>query len=55
VLEDSEPGVRGALAAGMTAIVVPDLHAPSDALVAAGPLVLSTLHEVRAHLAGLPA
>jgi HAD superfamily hydrolase (TIGR01509 family) len=55
VLEDSEPGVRGALAAGMAAIVVPDLHAPSDALVAAGPLVLSTLHEVRAHLAGLPA
>jgi HAD superfamily hydrolase (TIGR01509 family) len=55
VLEDSEPGVHGALAAGMAAIVVPDLHAPSDALVAAGPLVLSTLHEVRAHLAGLPA
>jgi HAD superfamily hydrolase (TIGR01509 family) len=55
VLEDSEPGVRGALAAGMAAIIVPDLHAPSDALVAAGPLVLSTLHEVRAHLAGLPA
>jgi HAD superfamily hydrolase (TIGR01509 family) len=55
VLEDSEPGVRGALAAGMAAIVVPDLHAPSDALRAAGPLVLASLHDVRAHLAALPA
>ena len=54
VLEDSEPGVRGALAAGMTAIVVPDLHAPSAALLAAGTLALSSLHDVRAHLAALP-
>lgn len=54
VLEDSEPGVRGALAAGMTAIVVPDLHAPSAALLETGTLALATLHDVRAHLAGLP-
>jgi HAD superfamily hydrolase (TIGR01509 family) len=54
VLEDSEPGVHGALAAGMAAIVVPDLHAPSAALRAAGPLVLPSLHDVRAHLMALP-
>jgi HAD superfamily hydrolase (TIGR01509 family) len=54
VLEDSEPGVHGALAAGMTAIVVPDLHAPSAALLAGGTLALSSLHDVRAHLAALP-
>ncbi len=55
VLEDSEPGIRGAVAAGMAAIMVPDLHAPSDKLVAQGHLVLPTLHDVRAHLAILPA
>jgi HAD superfamily hydrolase (TIGR01509 family) len=54
VLEDSEPGVRGALAAGMIPIMVPDIHAPSIDLLAISPLVLATLHDVRAHFAALP-
>jgi len=54
VLEDSEPGMRAALAAGMMPIMVPDLHAPSPDLLASAPLVLPSLHEVRVHLASLP-
>jgi HAD superfamily hydrolase (TIGR01509 family) len=54
VLEDSEPGVRGALAAGMIPIMVPDMLAPSDELLACMPLVLPSLADVRAHLANLP-
>jgi beta-phosphoglucomutase-like phosphatase (HAD superfamily) len=54
VLEDSEPGMRAALAAGMMPIMVPDLHGPSPALLAREPLVLTTLHDVRVHLAKLP-
>jgi HAD superfamily hydrolase (TIGR01509 family) len=50
-LEDSEPGVRAALAAGMRAFLVPDLAAPSAALRALGPQVVATLHDVRAALA----
>jgi len=55
VLEDSEPGVRAAIAAGMATIMVPDLMAPSDALLAHAPLVLPDLHAVLHHLATLPA
>ena len=55
VLEDSEPGIRGALAAGMVAILVPDGHAPTVELAALASIVLPSLVEVRAHLAGLPA
>jgi HAD superfamily hydrolase (TIGR01509 family) len=54
VLEDSEPGVRAALAAGMMPIMVPDQHRPSESLLARDPLVFSSLHEVRTHLALLP-
>lgn len=54
VLEDSEPGMRAALAAGMMPIMVPDQHGPSESLLEREPLVLSSLHEVRAHLALLP-
>ena len=53
-LEDSEPGIRAALAAGMMPIMVPDLAPPSPALLAHAPLVLASLFEVRAHLAALP-
>jgi HAD superfamily hydrolase (TIGR01509 family) len=54
VLEDSEPGVRGAHAAGIAPIMVPDLHPPSADLMALAPLVLASLTEVRAHLQALP-
>jgi HAD superfamily hydrolase (TIGR01509 family) len=54
VLEDSEPGMRAALAAGMMPIMVPDLHGPSNALLEHEPLVLASLHDVREHLSRLP-
>ena len=54
VLEDSEPGVRAALAAGMLPIMVPDLHPPSRDLAALELIVLPTLHDVLRHLASLP-
>jgi HAD superfamily hydrolase (TIGR01509 family) len=53
-LEDSEPGMQAALAAGMSAIMVPDLAPPSPELLARAPLVLGSLHEVRSHLEALP-
>jgi HAD superfamily hydrolase (TIGR01509 family) len=55
VLEDSDPGIRAALAAGMTPIMVPDLHAPAADLIAQDLLVLPSLHDVLLHLAALPA
>jgi HAD superfamily hydrolase (TIGR01509 family) len=54
VLEDSEPGVRGALAAGMIPIMVPDTLEPSADLLARGILVLPSLAAVQSHLAALP-
>ena len=54
VLEDSEPGVRAALAAGMKPIMVPDQHAPSEELLALSPLVLPSLEHVHAHLRAMP-
>ena len=54
VLEDSEPGIRSALAARMIPIMVPDLRPPPADLVALDLIVLPTLHEVLQHLAALP-
>ncbi len=54
-LEDSEPGVRAALAAGMRPIMVPDLHAPPGDLIALDLLVLPSLHAVLDHLTTLRA
>ncbi|MEO8487796.1 MAG: HAD family phosphatase [Betaproteobacteria bacterium] len=54
VLEDSDAGVLGALAAGMTPIMIPDLLPPSPEVLRADPLVVATLHEAISHLAGLP-
>jgi HAD superfamily hydrolase (TIGR01509 family) len=54
VLEDSEPGVRAAFAAGMLPIMVPDLHPPSADLAALDLIVLPTLHDVLRHLTALP-
>ena len=47
VLEDSEAGALGALAACMTVILVPDLRQPSDGLSARVSLVCSSLSDVR--------
>ena len=55
VLEDSEPGIRGALAARMIPIMVPDLQPPSAEMVALDFVVLKSLHEVLQHLRELPA
>ena len=55
VLEDSLPGVCAALAGGMRTIMVPDLPTPPGAHVPHGVIVMSSLHEVRAHFAALAA
>ena len=49
-LEDSPAGTRAALAAGMTAIQVPDLVHPDDSLRALGHRIVESLHDVRALL-----
>lgn len=51
VLEDSVPGVRAALAAGMTPIQVPDLVAPDDAARALGHRIVESLVHARALIA----
>jgi HAD superfamily hydrolase (TIGR01509 family) len=45
-LEDSENGVRAAVAAGMTVVQVPDLQLPSDDLRSLGHIVLESLEQV---------
>ena len=50
VLEDSEPGIIAAMAAGMIPVMVPDLHPPSAELLVHKPLVLASLSAVAAHL-----
>lgn len=47
VLEDSNTGARGGLASGAHVIVVPDLIAPADDVVAAGATIMASLLEVR--------
>ncbi|MEA2164495.1 MAG: hypothetical protein QOK37_2622 [Thermoanaerobaculia bacterium] len=46
VLEDSEPGVRAARAAGMDVILVPDLIEPSPEIASMAMRVCATLHDV---------
>jgi HAD superfamily hydrolase (TIGR01509 family) len=53
VLEDSEPGVEAALAAGAMPIMVPDLRTPSEALLAKRVVVVRSLDEAIAHLDAL--
>jgi HAD superfamily hydrolase (TIGR01509 family) len=46
-LEDSHNGIRSASAAGMMAIMVPDLLPPTDDIRALCTLIVADLHEVR--------
>jgi HAD superfamily hydrolase (TIGR01509 family) len=50
VFEDSEPGARGALAAGMGVVIVPDLKTPGADTSAASLAVLQSLHDANIHL-----
>lgn len=54
VLEDSLPGLEGAIAAGMPAIMVPDQTSPPAAVVGQVPTVMASLVDVRHYLAALP-
>jgi len=49
-LEDSENGVRAAVAAGMTVIQVPDLVPPSKSLIELGHTILKSLDDVSVYL-----
>jgi HAD superfamily hydrolase (TIGR01509 family) len=55
VLEDSPAGLEAAARAGMAAIAVPDLCAAPADVLGKPPLVMQSLHDVRAYLATLPA
>jgi len=50
VFEDSEPGAHGAIAAGMSVVIVPDLKMPGDDACDASLAVLASLHDAQVHL-----
>jgi len=52
VFEDSSPGIQGAHAAGMTTILVPDRHPPSDLARRVATCICNDLFEAREWLAG---
>ena len=51
-VEDSHTGVRAGVAAGMATLMVPDLLAPTDEIAALCTAVISSLHDLKAALAG---